>query len=90
MLGEPATNKSSAMLFVQWAGLVSGPVIAGLVYLLLGPAVSSALGGEAGAKAASGAASAVLSEEGRRTLAVAAWMATWWMTHANEPSSAPC
>jgi sodium-dependent dicarboxylate transporter 2/3/5 len=70
------------MLFVQWAGLVAGPLIAVLVYLLLGPAESSALGQEAGGKAASDAANAVLSEPGRRTLAIAAWMATWWITEA--------
>lgn len=82
MLGEPATNKSSAMLFVQRAGLVAGPLFAALVYLLLGPAASSALGGEVGTQAASDASNAVLSEPGRRCLAVAAWMAAWWITEA--------
>jgi len=82
MLGEPATNKSSAMLFVQRTGLVAGPALAGLLYLLIGPATGSDLGWEAGGEAPSDVARVVLSESGRRCLAVAAWMAVWWITEA--------
>lgn len=83
MLGEPATNTSSAMLFVQRAGLVAGPLVAALMYLLLGPSTSSDLGGGNGADVAS---EVILSEAGRRCLAVGIWMAVWWMTEATAVS----
>lgn len=79
MLGESATNTSSAMLFVHRAGLVAGPLVALLVYLVLGTSAGSVSGGE---NVAGGAAAGVLSEAGRRCLAVAAWMAVWWITEA--------
>ncbi len=79
MLGEPATNTSSPVLFVQRVGLVSGPLAALLVYLLLGNVTGSVSGGET---ATDGAGATFLSEPGRRCLAMAAWMVVWWITEA--------
>ncbi len=55
---------------IQWAGLVAGPLLAGLCYLLL-PAEYTAEG-----------QAVEFSPAGRATLAVMVWMATWWLSEA--------
>lgn len=65
----PELSASRAAKAVQWVGYFAGPLLALIVYLSLGQAPGS--GGEA-----------PLGEPGRRVLAVAAWMAAWWMTEA--------
>jgi solute carrier family 13 (sodium-dependent dicarboxylate transporter), member 2/3/5 len=57
-----------AIASIRWAGLVLGPVLAVVAYLLL-PSDPSAGG---------------LTDAGRVTAAVAVWMATWWLTEATE------
>ncbi len=56
---------------VQLIGLVAGPVIALLVYFLL-PHQYAGIGGD----------TITLTGGARATLAVMAWMATWWLTEA--------
>src|SRR5512134_3251962 len=56
---------------VRHAGLVAGPVLAMLLYLVL-PHEYRAAGGDM----------ATFTQAGRATLAMMAWMATWWMTEA--------
>jgi sodium-dependent dicarboxylate transporter 2/3/5 len=56
---------------VRHAGLVAGPVLALLLYLVL-PHEYRATGGD----------TATFTQAGRTTLAMMAWMATWWMTEA--------
>lgn len=56
---------------VQWLGLLAGPLLAILLYLLL-PETYRDTQGEA----------AVFSHAGRATAGMAAWMAVWWMTEA--------
>src|SRR5512134_3992996 len=56
---------------VRHAGLVAGPVLALLLYLVL-PHEYRAAGGD----------TATFTQAGRTTLAMMAWMATWWMTEA--------
>ncbi|MFQ5701790.1 MAG: SLC13 family permease [Acidobacteriota bacterium] len=57
---------------IQWAGLVSAPVLAGLAYLVL-----PVDGGQAAAGVADG-----LSYSARITAAIGVWMAIWWITEA--------
>ncbi len=56
---------------IQWFGLLSGPVIALLVYGALPTEYSGAEGGVIAFSAA-----------GRQTLAVMVWMALWWVTES--------
>jgi sodium-dependent dicarboxylate transporter 2/3/5 len=56
---------------VRRIGLVAGPVFALLLYLVL-PHEYRAAGGD----------TATFTQAGRTTLAMMAWMATWWMTEA--------
>ncbi|MHC4210086.1 MAG: SLC13 family permease [Planctomycetota bacterium] len=58
--------------FVQWAGLVAGPVLGGLCYLLLPEQYRDAAGDQV----------VQFSRAGRVTLAVMTWMAVWWLTEA--------
>ena len=55
----------------QWIGLGAGPLLAAMTYLLL-PDVFQDTQGQ----------SVVFTHAGRVTAALAAWMATWWMTEA--------
>jgi len=61
-------KRSGGVGAVRWIGLAGGPAAALAVYWLLGGMV--------------GAGDAGLSEPGRRTAAVAALMASWWLTEA--------
>jgi sodium-dependent dicarboxylate transporter 2/3/5 len=56
---------------VQWIGLIGGPVLAALAYVLLPDSYSGADG-----------QSAAFGHAGRATAALAIWMAVWWMTEA--------
>lgn len=56
---------------VRRIGLVAGPVLALLLYFVL-PHEYTATGGD----------TATFTQAGRATLAMMAWMATWWMTEA--------
>lgn len=58
---------------VQWIGLVTGPLLALLLYSQL-PHAYPISAGEVVA----------FSDAGRATMALAAWMAVWWMTEAVE------
>ncbi len=58
---------------VQWIGLVAGPLLALLLYSLLPHAYANSAG-----------ESIEFSNAGRATMALAAWMAIWWMTEAVE------
>ncbi len=58
---------------VQWIGLIAGPLLALLLYSQL-PHTYANSAGEAVA----------FSNAGRATMALAAWMAIWWMTEAVE------
>jgi sodium-dependent dicarboxylate transporter 2/3/5 len=58
---------------VRRIGLVAGPLLALLLYLTLPPEYRGANG-----------APVAFSPAGRATLAMMAWMATWWMTEAVE------
>ena len=62
---------SGAPAAIKWAGLVAGPVLAALTYLLL-PATFTDTQGEL----------VEFALAGRVTAALAVWMATWWMTEA--------
>jgi sodium-dependent dicarboxylate transporter 2/3/5 len=55
---------------LQWAGLLGGPVLAGVSYALLAPG-DVATGGPS-----------QLDHAGRATAALGVWMATWWLTEA--------
>jgi solute carrier family 13 (sodium-dependent dicarboxylate transporter), member 2/3/5 len=55
---------------VKWFGLVAGPLLALLTYLLLPETYATADG------------TAQLSAAGRSTAAVGVWMAVWWLTEA--------
>jgi sodium-dependent dicarboxylate transporter 2/3/5 len=57
---------------IQWLGFFAGPLLALVAYALSHSTQATS--------APEGAA--VLSENGRRVLAIAVWMATWWMTEA--------
>jgi solute carrier family 13 (sodium-dependent dicarboxylate transporter), member 2/3/5 len=61
---------------VKRAGLIGGPLLALAVYLLL-PVTYLGSDGQP----------AALSDAGRATLAVMAWMATWWLTEAIDVSA---
>jgi len=56
---------------VQWTGLIAGPVLAVVTYLVL-PQTYADSAGE----------TVLLSQAGRATAALAVWMAVWWMTEA--------
>ncbi len=58
---------------VQWIGLVTGPLLALLLYSLLPHAYANSEGEVV-----------AFSNAGRATMALAAWMAVWWMTEAVE------
>lgn len=58
---------------VQWIGLIAGPVLALLLYSLLPHAYTNSEGEPI-----------EFSNAGRATMALAAWMAIWWMTEAVE------
>ena len=74
---DAVANKYAAQRMVQCGGLAAGPVVAAMVYVMLGRSVEPAE-----ADAVGQAAGAALSESGRRVLAIAAWMAVWWITEA--------
>lgn len=61
---------------VKRAGLAAGPALAAVVYLLL-PGTYAGMDG----------AVVALPDAGRATLAVMAWMATWWLTEAVDVSA---
>ena len=58
---------------IQWIGLIAGPAVAILLYSQLPHAYMSGTGEVV-----------AFSNTGRATLALAAWMAIWWMTEAVE------
>lgn len=58
---------------IQWIGLVAGPVLAVLLYSLLPHAYPNSAG-----------ETIEFSNAGRATMALAVWMAIWWMTEAVE------
>lgn len=58
---------------VQWIGLIAGPLLAFLLYSLLPHAYENGAG-----------ETIEFSNAGRATMALAAWMAIWWMTEAVE------
>ena len=58
---------------VQWIGLIAGPVLALLLYSQLPGAYPNSAGEQV-----------AFSSAGRATMALAAWMAVWWMTEAVE------
>ncbi|MCZ6837290.1 MAG: SLC13 family permease [Planctomycetota bacterium] len=65
------SSKGSARRFLQWAGLIGGPLLALACYFVLPDSYENAAG--------------ELSEftpSGRATLAVMCWMAIWWLTEA--------
>jgi sodium-dependent dicarboxylate transporter 2/3/5 len=61
----------AARLRVKWIGLILGPALAALSYLLLPEAYADTQGDLV-----------VFSHAGRVTAALGVWMATWWMTEA--------
>jgi sodium-dependent dicarboxylate transporter 2/3/5 len=63
--------KRISRVSVKWVGLAGGPLLAILVYSVL-PETFQGLQGEA----------VTFTHAGRITAALAAWMATWWMTEA--------
>ena len=67
---------SSRRRLVQWAGLIAGPVLASLCYLLL-PDSYATTGDEI----------AELTPAGQSTLALMVWMAVWWLTEAIDVSA---
>jgi sodium-dependent dicarboxylate transporter 2/3/5 len=68
-------NQSSQRI-IQIVGLIAGPAVAGLVYLLL-PEVYRGIAGD----------EVAFTHAGRATLAVMAWMATWWLSEAIDISA---
>ncbi len=58
---------------IQWIGLIAGPLLALLLYSLLPHAYENGAG-----------ETIEFSNAGRATMALAAWMAVWWMTEAVE------
>ena len=58
---------------IQWIGLIAGPALALLLYGLLPHAYPNSAG-----------ETVEFSNAGRATMALAAWMAVWWMTEAVE------
>ncbi len=58
---------------VQWIGLIAGPVLALLLYSQLPYAYPNGAGEQV-----------AFSSAGRATMALAVWMAVWWMTEAVE------
>ena len=58
---------------VQWIGLIAGPVLALLLYSQLPGAYPNSAGEQV-----------AFSSAARATMALAAWMAVWWMTEAVE------
>lgn len=66
---EPLKLKTT----VQWIGLIAGPLLAVLLYSLLPHAYPNSAG-----------ETVAFSNAGRATMALAAWMAVWWMTEAVE------
>jgi sodium-dependent dicarboxylate transporter 2/3/5 len=67
---------STGRHLVQWIGLIAGPVLALLVYVLL-PEQYTGVEGD----------TMSLTHGGRATLAVMAWMAMWWLTEAIDISA---
>lgn len=67
---------SSKRRAVQWSGLLLGPLVAFAIYQLL-PEQYGIQNGE----------STAFTPAGRATLAVMAWMATWWLTEAIDVSA---
>ena len=66
-------ESSSLKTTIQWIGLIAGPALALLLYGLLPHAYPNSAGETVG-----------FSNAGRATMALAAWMAVWWMTEAVE------
>lgn len=71
------TNAPSSLRMIQLGGMLAGPLLATVVYSMLGSAVSSPE-----IDASGQVAEVMLTESGRRVLAVAVWMAIWWITEA--------
>jgi sodium-dependent dicarboxylate transporter 2/3/5 len=61
----------TAQARVKWVGLLAGPALAALAYVLLPETYSNTLG-----------ELLAFSHAGRMTAALGVWMATWWMTQA--------
>ncbi|MDX9912824.1 MAG: SLC13 family permease [Phycisphaerales bacterium] len=82
MPGESASHSLASR--VAWIGLVLGPVLALVVYLMLPqlPPADAATAGDAVAQGVGGASRVALSPEGRAVAAVAVLMAVWWITEA--------
>lgn len=66
-------NPQNLKTTVQWIGLVAGPLLAALLYSQLPHAYAN-----------SADETIEFSNAGRATMALAAWMAVWWMTEAVE------
>jgi sodium-dependent dicarboxylate transporter 2/3/5 len=64
---HPSASRST----VRWIGLIAGPALAALTFLIL-PEAFNDIQGE----------SVVFTHAGRVTAALAVWMAAWWMTEA--------
>ncbi len=66
-------NPQNLKTTVQWIGLVAGPLLAFLLYSQLPHAYANSSG-----------ETIEFSNAGRATMALAVWMAVWWMTEAVE------
>jgi len=64
---HPSASRST----IQWIGLLAGPMLAALTFVLL-PETFKGIQGEG----------VVFTHAGHVTAALAVWMATWWMTEA--------
>ena len=83
----PPQTRSSLRIAVQWSGLIGGPLLAYIVWLLLPEEFESVR--RVATKLADGAESVKYVEAareftaaGRTTLAMMVWMAVWWLTEA--------
>jgi len=65
------SRQSVSRSTIQWVGLIAGPILAALTFILL-PETFKDIQGE----------SVVFTQAGHVTAALAVWMATWWMTEA--------
>jgi len=61
---------------IQWAGLLAGPALAAVTYALLPAQYTDSSG-----------AAVAFTPAGRATLALMAWMASWWLTEAIDISA---
>ena len=75
---QPVDEKESPspQRMIQIAGLIAGPMVAVVVYLLLPESYRGIAGDEI-----------AFTHAGRATLAVMAWMATWWLSEAIDISA---